>query len=241
MAFRLIKADQAILDSVVLSISPPDPVDGWPNATGGGYPGAGAAAIAKSIAAPGGLAVAQARAVGGMPPATTTNSKPQAIPIQFPPRVKGNSKAMNWIVEDTESYEPIAKLQGAKETKLELELKYVVTGGAWDIDKISSTVRTIKGYFYRTIAAGQKGSAPILEMKLYEIAPESGKKSAWRINSCNISHTPELIKIDDKIFPQVTTVSLDLSMITQIANKDGKNPKQKGYANVPLKPKKEWY
>ena len=164
------------------------------------------------------------------------------IPLQFPPRIRGNSKSMNWIVEDTESYEPIAKLQGAKETKLNLELVYVVGAGTgWGVQKISQTVHDIMGYFYRSIRAGQGGQAPLIQIKLYEVAPEVGKKSNWRINDANITQTDELIIDNGKIYPQVTTVALDMSMVTQIANEQGKNPKQSGYKKAPLKPKKEWY
>lgn len=169
------------------------------------------------------------------------------IPLQFPPRVKSHSKAMNWRVEDADSYEPVVFFVGAKETKISMELKYVVGAGAdWGVDKISKVVRDIKGYFYRTIRAGDDGGGPLLEMRLYEIAPEGGfffgRPSTWRMNSVTVTPTDELILDNGMIYPQISTVALDLSMLTQMGNKYGKGPRrQAGYKNAPVKPKKEWY
>jgi hypothetical protein len=165
------------------------------------------------------------------------------ILLQFPPRVKSHSKAANWRIKDAESYEPIVFFIGNKETKVSLELKYVVgAGSGWGVDKISKIIHDIKGYFYRGMSAGNQGTAPLLEMRMYEIAPETGLgRSTWRMNSVVVTPSDELILDKGKIYPQISTIALDLSMLTQISDKQKKASRQTGFGNAQIIPLKEWY
>ena len=164
--------------------------------------------------------------------------------LQFPPRIKGNSKQSRWKEEDVTSYEPVAFWIGSSATKLSIELKYVVTGGDWGVDKIAKTVHTIMGYFYRPVQGKQKVSPPLIQLILYEIAPAISKMSTWRMDSASVDQSDELILDLGKTYPQVTTIKMDLQMVTKIGAdaSDGDSVRQlKETDFVSNIPRKEWY
>jgi len=166
------------------------------------------------------------------------------IELQFPPRILSNSKASRWKEEDVTSYEPIAFWMGSSATKLSIELKYVLTGGPWGADKISKTVHTIMGYFYRPVQGKQKVAPPLIQLILYETAPAITKMSTWRLDQASVSHSDELILDLTKAYPQITTIKMDLQMVTKIGAdaSDAESVRQlKDTQFVPNVPRKEWY
>jgi hypothetical protein len=170
------------------------------------------------------------------------------IELQFPPRIRGNSKKANWLETDRVSYEPQAVWKGSGPTNLTVELKYVVGAGkGWGVAKISEIVHNIMGYFYRPMqAAGGATNPPIITIKLYEVAPPAGggpaNLSTWRMNDVSIEQTDELILDNGKVYPQVTTITMNLSMVTKLAPSPGGRAFQhKKNKKVPLLPAKEWY
>ena len=201
--FKMIPADESILNKVSITFEGTDPISGW-----------------------------------------TVGKK---VDLQFPPRIRGNSKKANWKTQDARTYEPIAIWMGSDATMLDLELQYVVTGGKWNIPKISSIVHNIMGYFYRSVRAQGPGiEPPVVKIQLYEVAPSAGGQiSTWRIENCSLDQTDELILDNDKVYPQVTVIKLSLAMITKIGAKNSKGevkPAQLQKSQVvPLQPAKEWY
>jgi hypothetical protein len=197
MAFRLIQADQRIIDSVQFVMEGPPPVDGF---FGGGK-----------------------------------------IPIQFPPRIKTKTKTGNYQLMDNKGfYEPVAVWRGATGTQITVEFKYVVTGGPWDITKISNAVHDIMGYFYRNVAVQiQETFLPLIKVIMYKIVPKAGNEtSRWRVENATVNYSDELIFDDGDIYPQVTTVTLTMVMVTRIV---AKSEKAKQKLKAPDKALKEWY
>jgi len=207
MAFRLIPADQRIVDSVKLFMDDPappgsSPVDGWPLGSG-------------------------------------------EIPIQFPPRVKSKNKSGNFQLKDEKGfYEPVAIWKGASGTQISVELKYVVTSNAqsvtpWTISRISDIVHNVMGYFYRNVNSFNKGAQlPLIQVRLYKIIPEVTTISKWRIESAQADYSDELIIDGKDIYPQVTTITLTMMMVTQIRPL---KEKAKQRLDAPERAKKEWY
>lgn len=197
MAFRLIQADQNILDKIQLFMEDPEPVDGW----------------------------------------TTGSGK---IELQFPPRIKSKSKSAQYKVEEKGFYEPVAVWKGATGTKIDVELKYVVTGGKWNIKKISDIEHNIMGYFYRSVITlrSRRALPPLIRVALYKVVPDSPNISKWRLENASSSYSEELIIDGNDIYPQVVTISLAMVMVTRIVDVDGR---PKVPIDAPDKPLKEWY
>ena len=114
-----------------MTYTPPTPIDGWFDDLSSGV-------TAPQSATHGGFGSIGERTI-------TIDQVPigksSDIPIQFPPRVKSKNKTSNWVLEDKESYEPEAVFKGSDATKLTVELKYLVTGGKWNIQTISKSIK----------------------------------------------------------------------------------------------------
>lgn len=226
MPFAYTQNDLTIVKKVKMTYTPPAPVDKW-------FDSLSSEATVPQVSMFGGF--------GGIPLITIDEvpvGKQSEIPIQFPPRVKSKNKTSNWVIKDKASYEPEAVFKGSDAAKLTVELKYLVTGGAWGISTISKSIHTIMGYFYRTVQDGKSG-APLVKVILYEICPEKPTVSTWRLDDANIIYSDEIVHQDGLSYPQLSTATLSLSMLTQIGD-------TQGGAKQPLSlaadfPKKEWY
>jgi hypothetical protein len=214
--FRTIDADKNIITKVALALGPPDPVDGYPEQA----------------------------------------SESAVIPLQFPPRIRGFSKQTNWNETPQRMYEPVAVFEGSEATEMTLELQYVVTNHSsqttgmmvrWDVESIAKATHTVMAYFYRTVKTGRVGKnfAPVVRVELYEVAPYAGGEiSTWRMMNANLEYSDELILQNGKVFPQVTTVTMQLAMLTMIGfgkKAGGPDPVKQEFANIPKIPLKEWY
>jgi hypothetical protein len=220
----LSKADEAILEMAILEFTPPSPVDDWPP------PVAGRSYSPTPRPVPGGAGAGAS----------------ERIPLQFPPKIKGNSKASLWKKTDQASYEPVVVFLGASETKLSIELKYVVGMMGWTVNSVARAVHMIMGYFYRTVLEGTNG-APLIKITLYKVAPAGNQISHWRMDDANVSQSEELILEGTDVYPLVTTVSMNLAMVTQIgdvlsqAQASTMGVKKQAISIAPKYPLKEWY
>lgn len=172
--------------------------------------------------------------VAGWPGGTT-------VPLQFPIKVKNDKKSANWISTDICSYEPMIVWGGATARTLSLEVIYVVTSknGTWTVKKIAECCHTLKAYFYRALAAKDVSeNAPLINLQIGEIVPRG---CTWRMNSVSIAYSDEMMNPGSgKEFPLVTTISMDVSIVTtNIINKKAKQPMQ--VIKNAAKMKKDWY
>jgi hypothetical protein len=224
--------DMLLAKRVTMSMTPPEPIDKWFDSLAGKNQQRSMSEIIK-------MGPQLAREGRQLEDSDINVGRPTEIPIQFPPKIKSNSKAAKWYTDHQASYEPVAVWLGADATKLQVELKYVVTGGPWNIENISKAVHTIMGYFYRDIRAGERG-APVIRIAIYETAPETSEISTWRLENASVIHGDEIVVEGDKAYHQVSTVTMNLAMITRIGDKQGQFSKHQ-IDIIPEKPKKEWY
>lgn len=234
MAFAMTQADIDLLKKVRIEMTPPEPVDKWFDDLAG-------KPIFSDVVKVVSAGKDTNKLVKVTQPKKIDIGRPSVVPLQFPPRVKSRQKAGDWSVDDITSYEPLAIYMGSKESKMTMELKYVVTGGdTWNVDFISKAVHTVMGYFYRSMDAASQG-APLVKIKVYEIAPAADKTCTFRMNSASVAYSDEIILDGAKAYPQVTTVTLDLAMFTQMAIPDEPDSSAQPVEFAPLFPKKEWY
>ena len=96
-------------------------------------------------------------------------------------------------------------------------------------------------YFYRGVLEGQRG-APALKLTLYKVAPPTPAISYWAINDANVAYSNELVLYNGDVYPQVTTITLNLAMVTQVGDILRKPNKVKQQLKIfPKYPRKEWY
>ena len=237
MGFTLTKADETLLKKVRIEMTPPDPVNGWFDDLAG-KPIYANVVETKTIG--GFKSPFSNNIIGGVKESTTVKrnfGKPSVVPLQFPPRVKTKSKSGIWKEKYKKLYEPLVVWMGADATMISLELTYVVMGGkTWNVPTIAKCVHTVMGYFYRGFQNDQ--GAPLVRIRLYEIAPMSEKMSTWRMKNANVTYSDELVIDGGKTYPQITTITMELAMFTQMK---GQQRTFQKVAFAPEFPKKEWY
>lgn len=165
------------------------------------------------------------------------------VRLQFPPKITTDGKSAEWQLEQKTSYEPYAVFKGATSRNITLIVKYVVTGGQFDVDTVASQVRLFKGYFYRTLATqDQSEKLPLVELEVYDVIPLQERLSTWRMMDVSIDYSETLVKdAGGGIFPLVTTITSNLELFTQAADiKTGKDPKNK-VPELPSRPFLEWF
>jgi hypothetical protein len=84
----------------------------------------------------------------------------------------------------------------------------------------------------------KEAQLPLVQVRLYKIAPEVTEISKWRIESAQVDYSDELIIDGKDIYPQVTTITLTMMMVTQIREL---KEKAKQRLKAPKTAKKEWY
>jgi hypothetical protein len=157
--------------------------------------------------------------------------------IQFPPIITKDSKSASWQTHEAQSYEPIAFFKSGNPREIGLEFQWVI-GGEWTPDKVHTTISKVKGYFY----TAYKGSAlkeypAVIITNLYNIITQ---KTTWRMDSVNITYSPELIKLDGAWYPLHVKMAMNLLSATRLAGESDKTPMQK-ITKLESKPELGWY
>jgi hypothetical protein len=161
------------------------------------------------------------------------------IPIQFPPRIRDDSKTANWQENDVASYEPYAIWVGAGARKISVELQYIVTGnGDFTAKGIAEIARAFKGYFYRGIQEGQ--AIPLVTLNIYEHM--GGDTANFRMYDVSVTHGDTLIRDESSggVFPLLTTIKFNAALATNIGA-GGKIEGAQDIPNLEEKPLKAWY
>jgi len=125
----------------------------------------------------------------------------EKFPFQFPPRVKNDSKSINWQEENLWTYEPLAYWQGAGARSLQLEAKYVVDGGKWTGAEIMQITHAAKSYAYRSAQSGLgegTNMGPVIRINdLYDIIGDVDGGTTWRATNISIAYGDTLVADSD--------------------------------------------
>jgi hypothetical protein len=147
--------------------------------------------------------------IKGNPSGFTLNSDN----IQFPPIITKDSKSGNWETKDSSSSEPIAYLRSSNPRNLGLKFEWVV-GGRWGPEKVHKTVDDVKKYFYLVYLNKFDDNYPAVEItKLYNIITQ---RTTWRMNSVDVTYSPELVNINNIWYPLHVVLTMDLLAVTKI-------------------------
>jgi hypothetical protein len=156
--------------------------------------------------------------------------------LQFPPIVTKDSKSGNWETKDSSSYEPIAYLKSSNPRNLGLKFEWVV-GGQWTPDRIHKTIDDVKKYFYMVYLAKFDDNYPAVEItKLYNLITQ---RTTWRMNSVDVTYSPEMIAIGGTWYPLHTIMTMDLLAVTKI--KGGVGGPMSTLNNLVDSPQPGWY
>lgn len=176
--------------------------------------------------------------VDGFP--TDTGEGAGIIPFQFPPRITSDGKEMNWDEHhEIRQWEPWVMFNGATPRHLTLETHYVVTSkskssGGWTPHRVAEVLRTYRSYFYQTQGAVGPDNMPLIAFHMYEFVPKTAGPVFWKSKGVTMTPDGGYIKDGDSILPLITKVSINLDMVTAIINRHN-------FAELPPKPRKEWY
>ncbi len=152
------------------------------------------------------------------------------IPFQFPPFVTTDTKNPKWTEKDVYSYEPIAIFKGSEPRTLAVKFQYVVTSASkgFSASRIAYILRMIKAYAYNIGTDGKK-AFPTVTVDWPRILPKGGgaEEPKCRLTSISISYGETLVgggsgggggnSAGYAGFPLVTTVNLELKLVTKIA------------------------
>lgn len=69
------------------------------------------------------------------------------IEFQFPPKVIGDGRKGDWFEQNVRGDEPAAGFTYTGPREITLNWTYVVDGDQWTVDRITSNIRTLRGYF----------------------------------------------------------------------------------------------
>lgn len=180
-----------------------------------------------------------------LPGGTGFPSGSATIDFQFPPKLSSDSKSKSWKeVHNPASWEEIVVNTGAKGREITLKWTYVNDGGQWTGDRISKLVRTIRSYFYVTIA---EDALPIIQLALYDVIPRASggiPEATFRGKTISVIYGDSLIKDSSGVtYPLKTEISLNLQLITRVAEQSegGNGRSQYRFNNLPDAPPQEWY
>jgi hypothetical protein len=82
-----------------------------------------------------------------VPGSDGTTVKDGRIEFQFPPKVTSDSRKGTWEEGDLPGAEPVFAFSVSSAREITLTWTYVVDGGEWTIGRITSNIRTLRGYF----------------------------------------------------------------------------------------------
>jgi len=86
-----------------------------------------------------------------------------AVNFQFPPQVTSDNKSMNWESKAVATLPPIAYVKSIDARKISLTWTYIVTDalgkGLWNVDKVASEVKKIRGYINSGVGIGAAGAS----------------------------------------------------------------------------------
>jgi hypothetical protein len=158
--------------------------------------------------------------------------------LQFPPTITKDSKSANWQTTDLMSYEPLAFFKSANPRDLGLEFQWVV-GGQWSPEKVHKTIDDVKKYFYTCYMGSAFQEYPIVEItKLFNLITQ---RTTWRMNSVNVTYSPELVNIGGKWYPLHVKLTMDLLSVTKLkGDASGDTPMQE-LSSLEDSPKPGWY
>jgi hypothetical protein len=140
-------------------------------------------------------------------------TKTDLIEFQFPPKITTDSKTGLWNKENITGYEPMAWWSGAESRSIVMVSQWVVYGEKWTTSKISKIARDLKGHLYLPGVAFSD-RAPFVKLKMYNIVPESGGLSTWRMMNVSFKYSEEMVGVDDNAWPLHTECTMNLELFT---------------------------
>lgn len=153
------------------------------------------------------------------------------VQFQFPPIVKADSKAAKFEEKDARNIEPVAIFMGAGARTIDFKWSYIVTGGEWNIDRISGIVKRVRGFFYASaqeaISGVQNGAnaAIIIRFHAYDVVGSTQAKAdatsmSFRADGIDVSHSDVVVGSNGLYYPLRTDLSMKLKLWTTGVVKD---------------------
>lgn len=173
------------------------------------------------------------------------NLDPDPIVFQFPPKILSDGRKGDWKEENIPGAEPVAVYQKSGPREITLTITYIVDGGEWTTDRISDTVKRIRGYFARTRDLGANQRALIVLAKFWNYG-DPDHPMTFRIKGVDVKHSETLVTHCtntnakttnyERAFPLRTDITIDLRLWTKGGTKEVQN-----FAGLELKEHPKWY
>lgn len=82
-----------------------------------------------------------------IPGSDGTTIREGRIQFQFPPKITSDSRKGDWVEVEKPGVEPTFEFKWSGAREITMAWTYVVDGGTWTIGRITSNIRTLRGYF----------------------------------------------------------------------------------------------
>ena len=131
------------------------------------------------------------------------------IEFQFPPRITNEANTSSWKEEDLWAIEPLKIHKGSGGKNLTMKWEYIATDPDWSGDKIAGMLRDLKTYFFEF----SKERYPVVMLRYGEVIPV---ETNFRLMSCDITYSEELVMTSGFLYPLRTEVSCKLELATRV-------------------------
>ena len=169
----------------------------------------------------------------------------EPITFQFPPKIMSDGRKGEWQETNIPSAEPTATYLRSGPREITMTATYIVDGGVWTTNKISETVRRIRGYFARVRDIGNARNMIIVGQFCNHGDPDHAM--TFRLKGVDVKHGETLVTHCDttsektrnykEAYPLRTDITLDLRMWTN----GGVTNVVQNFAGLKLKEHPKWY
>lgn len=164
------------------------------------------------------------------------------IEFQFPPKITSDGRKGEWKEGNLPGTEPLAAYQKSGPREITLVATYIVDGGLWTTERVSQTVRELRGYFARVRNPNQQGQRNlVVKFQMWRLGGD--KEMSCRIKGVDIKHSDTIVSpcnggvINPKLaYPLRTDITVDLRIWTK-----GGPQKTQNLEGLELDEVPEWY
>lgn len=136
------------------------------------------------------------------------------IEFQFPPRILSDNRRGTWQEGELRGVEPIAVFATSGPREMTLSWTYIVDGDLWNVDRIQTNVRQIRGYFAQIRNMSSDSEALVVSFKMWKLG-DNAKRATCRIISIDVKHGDTLVGDALDGYPLRTDITVDLKIWTQ--------------------------
>jgi len=113
----------------------------------------------------------------GGAPGSDGQNRGGKIEFQFPPKITSDSRKGDWVEEEKPGSEPTFEYKKSGAREISMNWTYVVDSfqqGGWTIGRITSNIRTLRGYFAQSRNPGSNHENLVIKFKMWSIGGTGG-------------------------------------------------------------------